>query len=147
MKVVNVLGDQFLAFRGQMWDIPKWLFTWTRIGLDICSETAICAYVPRPINCVHLPFINLSPLPGSCAHGDVRLMGAGSDMEGRVEVCWNGVWGTVVADLLWNRKDARVVCRQLAHHDLSKCGWLSPSSSDYVTLQPLTHSRSMLLLA
>ncbi|KAL5460317.1 hypothetical protein EMCRGX_G033759 [Ephydatia muelleri] len=48
----------------------------------------------------------------SCQNGDIRLMAGTSSNEGRVEVCYNCVWGTV-CDSGWDDKDAQVVCRQL----------------------------------
>ena len=46
-----------------------------------------------------------------CTHGEVRLAG-GSDLEGRVEVCLGGQWGSVCADR-WGVQEANVVCGQL----------------------------------
>lgn len=51
-------------------------------------------------------------LGGLCAPGSVRLAGGSTNSEGRVEICLNGVWGTI-CDLLWGENDARVVCGQL----------------------------------
>lgn len=46
----------------------------------------------------------------ACEDGDVRLQGGDNEDEGRVEVCFNGRWGTVCDDF-WGLEEARVACK------------------------------------
>ena len=40
-------------------------------------------------------------------------MNAVSTVAGRVEVCFEGIWGTVCDENKWDGRDASVVCRKL----------------------------------
>ena len=50
----------------------------------------------------------------SCGNGDVRLVGGANYLEGRVEMCYNKLWGSV-CHRSWDTADANVVCEQLGH--------------------------------
>ena len=51
----------------------------------------------------------------SCNDGDVRLVGGANDLEGRVEICYNKMWGSVCHNS-WQNNDVHVVCKQLGHY-------------------------------
>lgn len=54
-----------------------------------------------------------------CAENSVRLADGNSPLEGRVELCVNGNWGTVCDDF-WDVNEASVICRQLSFSVLGK---------------------------
>ena len=53
-----------------------------------------------------------------CTEGLLQLVGGRDEDEGRIEVCSNGVWGTIYAGN-WDVNDATVVCRQLGYQRYS----------------------------
>ena len=61
-----------------------------------------------------MQYFCLSCSIANCIHGSVRLVSGSSDLEGRVEFCNNGVWGTV-CDSGLSSTDAAVICSQLGH--------------------------------
>ena len=57
-----------------------------------------------------------------CEDGEVRLVGdknESTEREGQVEMCYNGVWGTVCADG-WNEIAANIFCNQLGYTNSSE---------------------------
>lgn len=49
-----------------------------------------------------------------CRDGEIRLMDGSNPLEGRLEVCYDRVWGTVCSDS-WGQRDIAVACRQLGY--------------------------------
>ena len=60
-------------------------------------------------------FLDTSVTFSNCTHGELRLTGGQVPTEGRVEICYNGVWGSI-CDNGWNTVDANVVCDQLGYY-------------------------------
>ena len=57
----------------------------------------------------------LSTVVQSCTNGTLRLVDGPLESAGRVEVCINGVWGTVCSNYPHSNY-SRVVCRQLGYN-------------------------------
>jgi len=66
----------------------------------------------------HVTMFNVISLTG-CTNGDAQLVNGPHIYQGRVEVCYNGVWGDVCDDL-WGTQDTRVLCKQLGFSQYSK---------------------------
>ena len=66
-----------------------------------------------------------------CEDGDVRLVGGVSTNQGRVEICYNGIWGSVCGEGVWSQEEAAVVCNQLGY-DQTKTSM--PHSQDTPTI-------------
>ena len=61
---------------------------------------------------------------GVCNDTDLRLVNGANQYEGRVEICFNNIWGTI-CDGFWSTNDANVVCRQLGYSPTGKFSGIS----------------------
>ena len=79
-------------------------------NFECTGEESSLADCPGDIDCCgHQRDIGLT-CALACEEGDIRLADGENEMEGRVEVCYNGRWGTVCDDF-WDVSDARVACK------------------------------------
>ena len=78
-------------------------------------------------------------------NGDVRLVGGNSVNEGRVEICYNGVWGSVCNDG-WDNSEAAIVCRQLGFPGDCKQTMICCNYILLIIMQPTRYNPDMLYI-
>ena len=63
-------------------------------------------------SCLHVEDAGVRCLgnASTCREGDIRLQDGYN--QGRIEICYNNLWGTVCDDS-WGNVDAQVACKQL----------------------------------
>ena len=64
-------------------------------------------------------YLDTNTVDTSCNNGDVRLVGGINELEGRVEICYNKIWGSVCHNS-WDTYDANVVCKQLGYQPIGR---------------------------
>ena len=97
------------------------------IGNTNCGHSEDAAVICKSESLLHLDSVVIdlsmstavSPL---CENGNVRLVNGRVSSEGRLEVCQNGIWGTVCHDH-WDDNAAGVVCKQLGFTSEGQLVW------------------------
>ncbi|XP_038074969.1 scavenger receptor cysteine-rich domain superfamily protein-like [Patiria miniata] len=104
--------------------------SWFGNGPILLDDVACTGYETDLENCQHGGIGNHNCFffedAGVICNPRVRLVGGSNIMEGRVEVFWNGAWGTVCDDS-WDPNDATVICRELGYAG----AWEAPGSATF----------------
>ena len=109
--------------------IHRMLLQWSLVTL--CLFTLSTSQTQNPLSantslsvslCLSLSFIKGEAPEPECVESSVRLAGGLNDNGGRVEVCYEGVWGSV-CDHGFGDTEAQVTCSQLGFRN---CEGISP---------------------
>jgi len=84
------------------------------------DELFDCQHLPWGLhNCSHSEDVGVACINATLSEFPVRLVDGSAPNEGRVEIQYSGVWGTV-CDNGWDLNDATVVCQQLGYPGASR---------------------------
>ena len=80
-----------------------------------CQGTPVM-YVNNTCTCMNKEYVMsvITEEITDCVDGDIRLIGGQSELEGTLEVCLNGTWGSVCDDY-WGYEETGIVCHQLGY--------------------------------
>ena len=83
-----------------------------------CQRATTTSTLPSLSTCYF--FMNFLLVRADCANGDIRLVNGTTLYEGRVEICYDGVWGSVCdSTSSWDYSGAAIVCLQLGFQGAS----------------------------
>ena len=93
-------------------------YTKRKLGCSDCKTTVIKGFPLKQYTTFNIAivfissFITLVRGNSNCSDGEIRLRDGSNELEGPVEICIEGIWGTICGSS-WDSRDADVVCSQL----------------------------------